>query len=351
MFDRGRPVSARSRGVTLDVKARPGGYAGEHWLPAQALEIVDSWAESPPELRVGEPVKRTLTVQAKGLSGSQIPQIQIPATAGLRIYPEKPESETRSDGESLYGSSRQGITLIPTKAGELVIPEIRLTWWDTVAEHERVTTVPSLTLKVTGGAGEVAATEPQAKPKGNNEVRQEPTDPVPEGRNEDSDAGGPSAGANDRYLVAGTLVLMLLIGAVGSGIRRYRRVAPTLALAGEARSGSQDAARVRGSEARKALRAACDANDARAATKALLSWAEVAWHGEAPRNLATLAARLVQGADQVRELERSLYAPTAAGWDGAALWLALQGGLQDTGADEPSKGEVLEPLYPRRGSF
>jgi hypothetical protein len=44
MFDRGRPVNARSRGVTLDVKARPAKYAGEHWLPAQALKIVDSWA-------------------------------------------------------------------------------------------------------------------------------------------------------------------------------------------------------------------------------------------------------------------------------------------------------------------
>jgi len=357
-FDRGKPVSAHSRGIDLHVKARPGGYEGSHWLPAQALQIEDSWTDGVPELRVGEPVKRTLTLQAKGLSGSQIPQIQIPSIPGLRVYPDKPESETRSDGDTLYGISRQGITLIPTKPGELVSPEIRVTWWDTNAKHERVTTLPSRTLKVTGAGITADWTEPKEQPEAQPEPHTAAKTPArkadqpPEGAAASSGSDSLSAETGRRYWVGGAIGLVLLVGVGGWLLFRHRR-SPTSPEPGGQTGGatSQDAARVRTSSARKALSTACEANDTRAAAKALLAWAEASWQGEAPRNLGNLAARLAEGADQVRELERCLYAPTSGGWDGDALWQALQGGLRHTGNADPGKEDVLAPLYPARGDF
>ena len=130
-FERGEPVRAQSKALDLKVKARPDGVAGSNWLPAQGLEIADSWTQSPPQLRVGEPVSRTLTLTAKGLAGAQIPAVELPAVDGLRVYPEQTQHETRTDGETIYGVSRQGLTLIPSQAGTLTIPEVRVTWWDT----------------------------------------------------------------------------------------------------------------------------------------------------------------------------------------------------------------------------
>ena len=74
-FERGEPVRAQSKALDLKVKARPDGVAGSNWLPAQGLEIADSWTQNPPQLRVGEPVSRTLTLTAKGLAGAQIPAV------------------------------------------------------------------------------------------------------------------------------------------------------------------------------------------------------------------------------------------------------------------------------------
>jgi hypothetical protein len=343
MFERGQPVSARSRAVSLNVKARPGGYAGDHWLPAEALEIADSWARDPPELRVGEPVTRTLTLQARGLSGPQIPEIEIPTPPGLRAYPEKTSSESRSDGESIFGISRQGVTLIPTRSGELVIPEIRVTWWDTAAQQERVARVAGWTMHVEGGsAPEAPAPDRAAEPR---------ADLVPQVRR-DAAERGPQSDSHDehndlRYLIGSPLLLALLLAGTW-GLISYRRrrssdpARPTPAAVGYG-------TRAQGSGARKALHRACEANDPRAAANALLDWARATWPDDAPRNLGSLSARLPGGGDQVRELERRLYAPETGTWDGASLWDALRPGLASSGTPVRGQEDALAPLYPRRG--
>lgn len=350
MLERGQPVSARSGGITLDVKARPDGYAGQDWLPAQELQILDSWAESPPQLRVGEPVTRTLTLQAKGLSGPQIPEIEIPAMPDLRVYPEQSSSESRSDGETVYGISRQGVTLIPTRAGDLAIPEIRVAWWDTVGQRERIATVPGWTLKVEGESGAGAVPEPltQSGEHRVQEPQKEAADRIRTGATQPANTPSGLPGIDRPYLIAGVLASALLLTAAGVwGLRRRgsgsrsgpeRKIGVT----------DQEGARLLGPKARKALRLACEANDPQAAAKALLDWAQTRWQQDAPRDLGTLAERLGGGAEDLRELERRLYAPQPGHWDGAALWRAVQGGLLDLPARERSNPELLGPLYPRR---
>lgn len=351
MFERGRSVSARSRGLTLDVKARPEAYAGEHWLPAQDLEILDSWADSPPDLRVGEPFTRTLTLKAKGLSGPQIPQIEIPSAPGLRIYPEKPESESRSDGETIYGISRQSLNLIPTRAGDVSIPEIRVTWWNTGANHEQVTTVPGWTLKATGGGGAETASEPPAQTQTVpiSDTSQGTAEQTEKKVAEDVKIEGPLTPVDRQSWIAGAVLLLLIL--VGAwGFYRYRRRSrPAIGSADKDQAAHRNGTRARASEARKALRIACEANDARGAATALLRWAEVIWPGDVPRNLGALAARATRGVEELRGLERHLYAPDSGHWKGAALWQAAQGGLSDESVSEHGKGEDLEPLYPHRG--
>jgi hypothetical protein len=343
MFDRGRPVSARSRAVTLNVEARPGEYAGDHWLPAQTLEISDSWAQSPPQLRVGEPVTRNLTLRAKGLSGPQIPEIEIPAAAGLRAYPEKTRSETRSDGETVFGISRQGVTLIPSRAGELVVPEIRVTWWDTVAKKARIAKVPGWTLTVEAGSGGEVAPLPTPQPA---------QSPTPRQRDDPAANLGAAAGEDatitPRILAAGALVLVLLLAGVRA-LRRNRRQGSGERQVGQVQAANRDGPRVNGAWARKALHIACEENDAHGAAKALLDWAEAIWPGGAPRNLGSLRARLVHGGEEVRALERHLYAPQPGAWKGEDLWQALRCGMSDASPAQQAPSDLLEPLYPPRG--
>lgn len=355
MLEQGKRISARSRGITLEVKPRPGDYAGDHWLPAQELAIQDSWSENPPELRVGEPVTRTLTLQAKGLSGPQIPQIELPAMPGLRVYPEKGSSESRSDGETVYGISRQNLTLIPTRAGTVEIPEIRASWWDTVAQRERTTTVPGWTLKVAGGGQPGIEVEPMTQSRVEHEVHPSPSplDQVPDeagpGSKQPVPLADESTDAEHLYLIGGTILsVLLLAGSATWTLRRRNRIGPSAGLDQRTRTTDRDDPPIQGSKARKALRLACEANDASGAARALLDWAKATWPEDAPRNLGALSTRLDQGTAELDKLEQYLYAPASSNWDGATLWQVLQEGLSDTPATERQRAETLEPLYPRR---
>ena len=363
MFDRGQPVRAQSQAITLQVGARPAGFAGKNWLPAEAVAIDDSWAAQRPELRAGEPATRTLTVTARGLAGTQIPQIEVPVPVGVRAYPEKTETQSRTDGSILYGVSTQRVTLIPTSGGHIEMPEIRVPWWDIAAKTERVATVPAMSLDVAGPVA-AATTAPAPTTAAEAPTAHTATDiqaPKP------ADASVPAgettpAGRRDwpTWLGGATLVvlLVLLVGRLLRGRRRRPAAAPEQRTAPGTASRSES--RERAAAARESLRLACAENDAPAAARALLGWAQLLWSAQEPRvtavNLSAMAARLeaagepakALAAARIRELERRLYAPDAGPWDGEKLWLAVKNGLGDGHAPRPDQANDLAPLYPHR---
>ena len=345
-FQRGMPRRARSASLTLDVAPQPKGFGGDHWLPAEDLGIEDEWAANPPTLAVGEPATRTLTLTAKGLAGNQIPQIDVPGAAGVKVYPETTESETRTDGSTVIGVSRQKVTLIPSSGGELKLPEVRVPWWDTRTQRERVAVVPALTVQVAGPVAAPVDAGPPAAAQATASASSAPADDAmpPAAEGETTPAGNSNAGGG-LALWAGLLVAVLALSALAVALwqrRSARRPAPDAAPA--PRPSRRDT-----SAQREALRQACERNDASAAAKALLAWAAARWPDDPPVNLAALAARAGgAGADAIQALERRLYAPTADVWDGNALWRAVQEGLDENDGRGTRARDDLPPLYPQR---
>jgi len=99
-------------------------------------------------------------------------------------------------------------------------------------------------------------------------------------------------------------------------------------------------------DAAAALETACQHNDAQAAARALLQWADASWSNESLHNLGALAQRLVSGKEEIRGLERALYAADAANWQGDALWQVFSKGLEVVTRESPVRAEGLSPLYP-----
>jgi hypothetical protein len=359
MFERGEAVRAQSKGMDLKVRARPQGVAAAHWLPAQGLDITDSWTEDPPQLRVGEPVTRTLTLSAKGLSGAQVPEVRLPEVDGVRVYPEKTEAETRTDGETVFGVSKQTFTLIPSRAGSFAIPEVRVAWWDTAAQQERVTTLPAWNLQAEGGQAEAAPTgtagPAQAGPS------PAPAADAPEALVQDSAAAGVADGRppylRPRFLAGLALVLFGILGALVLRRRRGRAagVASAAVSSGPRTGGpSGPSALPRQPEEpsvpKRALREACEANDPQGAARALLRWAEAVWPEAPPRSLGALAIRITPAAvEPLKALELRLYARAGETWSGAPLWEALKDGLAQPGQRDAQAAGDLPPLYPLRG--
>jgi hypothetical protein len=345
MFERGEPVRAQSKGVDLKVRARPEGVAGGHWLPAQDLTIADSWTMDPPQLRLGEPVTRTLTLTAKGLAGAQIPEVSLPALEGLRVYPEKAEAETRTDGETVFGVSKQTFTLIPSRAGSLAIPEVEVTWWDTAAQRERVATVPAWNLQAEAApAGTTARNAPaptQSGPPAEPTLAPAREPPEPQARDAASGAGQAPVYWRPKFLAGAALVSLGILGA--AVLWRRRRSVPAAAAPASPRPAEARSA------LRGALREACEANDPQGAAKALLRWAEAVWPEAPPRSLGALAVRIAPAAlEPLRVLELRLYGRRDEPWAGAALWEALRDGLAPAGRTDTRDSDPLAPLYPTR---
>ncbi|KAG1658108.1 hypothetical protein GQR58_023145 [Nymphon striatum] len=146
-----RPFSVSGESLDVNVLPVPESFKGHAWLPAEDLIMTDSWTEAPPELKVGEPVTRKLILQAKGLASSQIPDINIPKPAGMKVYVDQDKSETPNDGNTIYGIRQIDINYIPSKDGKVVIPEINVDWWDVHNKEQKTFTLPEWSLSVAPG--------------------------------------------------------------------------------------------------------------------------------------------------------------------------------------------------------
>jgi hypothetical protein len=397
MFERGEPARAQSAALELEVAPSAADFSGEHWLPATALEVDDSWSPSDggvvPQLAVGEPATRSLTLTARGLAGNQIPEIEVPVPSGFRVYKGQTASETRSDGETLIGISRQQLTLIPTQAGEIELPSIQVPWWDTERSAERMAVVPALWLSVAGAgaaadqaalsrtAERSAETRSEAEPEPGLEAGPEPEPETAQAPQSELPAESPSTGSGDGAGLGGPsrsqagaeaeaaaksspwawlfwALLLVAMAIVLTGVLavsrrrwwRWRR-SPERSPAGPADDQGALSLALRHRQARDAVRRACEQDDPKAAAAALLAWAALVWPQQPPRSLSALAARHQQAQSELLALERHLYAHQAAGaatgWRGEALWQALSRGLKDRDQIASARAaEELAPLYP-----
>lgn len=146
-FSRGRSVVARSQPVRLEVKPKPASWTDGAWLPAAGLLLKDE-TELPQQMRVGDPVTRTIRLQAQGLGFEQLPELELAAPAGTEMYPDKADTRTRDDGEWLYGERVRKFAFVPSHAGTLTIPGLTVHWWDTANDRMETAELPPRTITV-----------------------------------------------------------------------------------------------------------------------------------------------------------------------------------------------------------
>jgi len=346
--DPGKRVHTSSKAVTVKVKPHPASYTAATWLPGEDLTLHDSWAMQPPEFRVGEPVTRVISIDAKGLAASHLPDVTMPAIANMRIYPEEPRRESRTDGAMVYGHSEQSFAFVPQKAGRVTLPEIRLSWWDVKAGKEQVAVLPSWNVEVLPGTGGVQGTPVTPTTAVNKPAAQPVVEPPASAAPTASSAAINTLKHVWPWIAGGAILLMF----VALFMWRLSRRKPTAAVAPVDVKPAMPAA-VPGPDAGGALRAlrqACDDNDARTAAKALLDWAAAEWPDNPPRNLGAVASRLKNDAGaEVRRLDQSLYAPGGVNWDGAALKNAFKTPAVKQPAKPAMAAGGLAPLYPEWG--
>ncbi len=114
---RGRRVQVQSEEIRIEIKPRSPKFNGDSWQPARKLELAQQISAAD-ALTVGEPVTRTVIVNALGLEENMIAEPVWPEIANVRIYPDQPQGISRDDGLWVMGTKEFRYAVVPEQEGE-----------------------------------------------------------------------------------------------------------------------------------------------------------------------------------------------------------------------------------------
>lgn len=146
----GQPISVTSNVLSLTIKDTPDNVEPSKWFPAKSVNVNEDWSEKSASVNIGEPITRTITINAAGIGGNSIPELNFSKVAGVNIYPDKSKPETNNQDGEIKGSKTFKFVYIPTQDGEVKIPEITIPWWDISNNKENKITLSAKSYQVIG---------------------------------------------------------------------------------------------------------------------------------------------------------------------------------------------------------
>ena len=335
-------VRVRGELLSMDVMPRPETAQGMHWLPAEQLELKGSWQPDSGDVLLGEPVTLMLELEARGLTGAQLPDLVPEKVDGFRIYPDQAQHTTETGETGVTGHLQQKVAFIPERSGELQLPAIEVRWWDTQAKQERVAILPGRIMEVSQAAGQsaqVAADDISLGTAIDEAASQDLTvTSIPDSAQAASLSPIEAVSGPWPWISAALATGWLLTLVIWWWRVRGPQVDGSEATPNTTKSQSAAATR-------KRFLAACKANDATSAHQSLLAWAAIHWRHDPPRGLDALAKRLPEkeAREALAELNRALYMEGGQ-WKGERLAKCLHR-LPRLDAITSKNTAVIPPLY------
>ncbi len=334
-----RTKKVSSKAVTLEVKPVPTTFTGQHWLSAEQLVLKEEWSGDNQQMKVGEPLTRTLTLLAKGTTVGQLPELNSSKAAlsekglalseaegQLKSYPDQPVLQEQKKPDGLIAFREEKIAIIPSKAGHYKLPAIEIPWFNSQTQKMEIAKIPETTITAVGLA----------------ETKIAPVVPV-----------APAAEPSQTIAVAPLMpqhqnIWLYLAVFFGSGwlATLVYFLVPTLrrgnAEGFPRRSVGTIEVDIRLEDSVKSLKKACTDNNVVAAKDALLCWGRQKFNATSLGAIAELSdARL---RDEILNLNQVLYGKAAEQWQGKKLFQAFV----ENKAREQKKApddDKLEKLY------
>ncbi len=284
-FTPSRSVKRLSQPITLNVKPRPDTVDGQWWLPAQDVQIEDSWSTDPANFSANDTITRTIEITAVGVSGDQLPDIELPEIDGLKLYADNIDRSSVATDQGIVSTQKVTWAVVPERNGEVVVPPITLGWFNTEDGSSEVAELPAQTVvikDVIEQAAPLVATAPVTDAIGddNDEANDALVDPVSSSLPQDE-------GFSKWVWLALGALGVCIFQAIGYGIWALR----------SKREGDKLKDPAQGTDA---VRVPSLQNVSNAANKhqlsdfqsAVLQWAHEFWPQSPPNNLLSVAKRL-----------------------------------------------------------
>ncbi len=335
MFDpfqrSGQTKRVRSKALDINVAGVPSNYHAKNWLPAAEIQLIEEWPQNPPIFKAGEPVTRTLTIMADGLTSAQLPELLPAAVNGLKQYPDQPVLKDNKKNNGIIGIRQEKIALIPGHAGQYTLPAIEIPWFNTTTGQIEKARIKERTISV--AAGELTAPAP-AIPA----IQKQP------GVSAQAESTVTQTPASQTSNIWFWLSLFFATGWLLTLIswwyaKQKNKQTKQLSTQKEALATSL-------SSANKRLKKACDKNDAHACKDALIAWGKVIYPLTPPTSLGHLAKLTGEPLEsQINKLNEALYSSNTHTWSSNNLWEISQQITHKQNYKNTPSTETLEPLY------
>ncbi|MCP5019570.1 MAG: protein BatD [Ketobacter sp.] len=331
----GKQVRRSSPTLELEIKPKPDSYpADKPWLPAKSLQLTEAWSPDSATANIGEPLTRTVTMQAEGVLATILPAVPDTSIQGVKIYPEQADTNSKATDDGIVSSRTESLALIATQTGDITLPPMDITWWDVEENAVKVTSLPARVIRVTG-----TTSRPQ-------------TDNTVNAQADTSQAGDTpppafSQGESVNRTWQWIAIAFLLLWVITLGLLVWIWQSRNPQIKPKEASGESPFSNSLLKHAQKELQTACNNNSPKAARTALIALFQQHYKNPNIKNLDDIA-RIAQSeplSSAFRNLDAELYKE-----DKDKTWrpeFLLQATAEVLSKPTTNKSNpVLEPLYP-----
>ena len=327
----------QSNKVSLNINAAPKSFTSNNWLPTTSLKLIEQWPQTT-KFYAGEPITRTLTLIADGLTASQLPEIKSLSIANLKQYPDKPVLKDTISGKGISSIRTEKIALIPTKAGSYTIPAIDIPWWNTKTNKIDIAHVSSRRITVLASPNSV---NNQNSINNKNSLLQNPeakqsstiSTPISDDVNKTT-----KDDSNPLWLWISILFLALWV----STLFLWWRSRKTVKIKPSNNAENNQSLKTR----LKFLKAACNQNNPQEIKKALLHWANIVFEGNDINSLSDIEVLVDEPiSSKLKALNACLYSADNNSWNAKNLYDLCSAFKLDKNTNKNSKNAAtLEPF-------
>ncbi|HEY9135980.1 MAG TPA: BatD family protein [Pseudomonadales bacterium] len=344
-FNQGQRVIRDSNPIHLNIKPIPADFKGKYWLPATDVTLHESWSPDKMRLNAGEPITRTITINATAALGSHIPPINATFPASIKQYPDQADISEEIKNNGIIGKRIESTALIPLQKEELKLPPIRIPWWDTDEDKLKFATLPSRKLSIAAASNEINSatnqtlSEPQTSQATEAETPSQSITPkIP-----------PAFNYWKVLALLSLLVNIIMLSALAYVLKI--RWQDSKRQTNKNKSSHYKSQPNQLKMAKKQLMKDCIANDAKNARYSLIKWAQLYFQDDSLYSLDTIMLLFndKELRKRIQQLENSLYGHSntnrANEWKGEKLAAALKA-LPELTEKPKKKNEQLPDFYP-----
>ncbi len=311
-----------SEGLSVKVLPALKGFKGKYWLAAEQVHLEQGWSNEPLSVQVGEPLTRTITLLAKGLTASQLPEFEWGDNhVDLKLYPDQAVLKNQHNDDGVIAFREQKIALIPSKPGVYTLEAIEIPWFNTQTRQQEMARIAPTTVTVLAKQS-VVNNESLATTEGKF-VELPAVIASPQAVKADNNWKWLALGLGLGWLL--TLLYMLFKAIKITSSKKVTVPQEDLAKA-----------------LLKQLKEACRSNQPKQAKQVLTKWMKLQYGQDNFDRIGELLDTAL--VDQINHLNQCLYGDNAAShWDGSTLaQLVMDQTLNKK--DHLKESDVLEPL-------